>query len=354
LLYVALTRAKHRLILVGSGASKAKGDTLETASNWMKWLELILPQAEADEPVTTLDYHGIPLQIIRKVAAAERPVPRETLLSHYVSRFETPVLASEPEIAATRQLPPARINLKVTGILTYRECPRRFYLEQMLRLPEAPARVTPADSPGAPGDSLGTRVGTFFHQLARLEGELWPERLWEADFADLGPPQKEQLRNDLQRMWTNFRNSEFNDHSGECWDETPFQLKLESGVRVEGRFDRLIRHADGKLVLVDYKTHRISGAKTGPVAARYIWQLQLYALAVQALWGCRPERAVFYFPYPDCTVTVPLDEPVLAAMVREVTAIANFIREHDQMMDYPGKTTCPGCVYAWFCGPAAV
>jgi ATP-dependent helicase/nuclease subunit A len=352
LLYVAFTRAKHRLILVGSGVSKAKGDTLETASNWMKWLELLLPQAEADEPVTTLDYHGIPLQIIRKVAAADRPVPRETLLSHYASGFETPVLESEPEIAAARPLPPERINLKVTGILTFKECPRRFYLEHALRLPEVADRAT-AVPPGVPTDSLGARVGNFFHQLARWDGEIWPERLWENAFVDLERTQRERLRNDLQRMWVNFRRSEFAGPSGKRWEEVPFQLKLDAGVRVEGRFDRLLRLSDGKLVLVDYKTHRISGEQTGPVAARYFWQLQLYALAVQALWGCKPDRAALYFPYPDSTVTVPLDETVLAETVREVTAIGRFIREHDRMTDYIRKEICSGCVYAWFCGPAA-
>jgi ATP-dependent helicase/nuclease subunit A len=346
-LYVALTRAKRRLILVGSGASNSKGDTLETATNWMKWLEIILPKAVGDH-TQILDFHGIPLQIIREVAVVETPIIRKTLLDHYAACFETPVRESETEVAATQQSPPVRINLKVTGILTFKECPRRFFLEHLLRLPEVWARPA-TQAYGSPADSLGASIGSFFHQLARLKGDIWPERLWETTFGALEKDQAGQLQNDLRQMWENYRRSEFSDNCGERWDEVPFQLKLDPGVRVEGRFDRLIRRSQGELVLVDYKTHRISDAKTGAVAARYIWQLQLYALAIQALWGQKPDRAVLYFPYPDSAVTVPLAETALAQTVREVITIGRFIREHNQMTDYLRKETCSDCVYAWFC-----
>jgi ATP-dependent helicase/nuclease subunit A len=348
-LYVALTRAKQRLILVGSGAKAAQDDTLATANSWMKWLGLLLPKV--DDAMTQLDFDGIPIRIIRDLPEEARPEKAQTLLDVYAAQFETPTLAEgQAEVAAVVSTAPSVINLKVSGVLTYKACPRRFYLQYCLKLPEIAVAASQRDSDG-PADALGAQIGVFLHQAVRLKPlNVWPETLWQQTFGDLTGGAAVQLQQDVKLMWRNFRRSEFSRATGHIWDEVPFRLKLTPNLRVEGRFDRLLQHEDGEMVLVDYKSHRTSQTKVTAIAPQYFWQLQLYALAIEALWGRKPDRAVLYFLYPDTTVSVPIDEAALAATVSEVKAMGNLLAEPGrQMDDFPKREACEHCSYGWFC-----
>lgn len=348
ILYVALTRAKQQLILVGSGDGSAKGATLENASNWMQWLELLLGPLPPD--ATVCDFNGIPLQITREIPEETQPVQYRTLLEAYAEQFDRPTLAGKSEVAAARQLAAAVITLKVSEIVTFKECPRRFYLQYNLRLPEVPGKPGKEGQP-VPAANLGAQIGIFLHQVIRQNSPTWPETLWQQTFGGLETANSERLKSDLTLMWEHLRQSEYGQLADEYWDEVPFQLKLAPNLRVEGRFDRLIKNRRGELVLVDYKTHRLGNSRLQQVAPYYYWQLQLYALAVAAVWGRQPDRAVLYFVYPDTAVPVPLDAAALDTTVQEVLNIGRFLSEHRELTDYPllEEGRCQACPYCWFC-----
>jgi ATP-dependent helicase/nuclease subunit A len=351
-LYVALTRAKRQLILAGSGVSRSRGKTLETAGNWMKWFELLLPLAEAG---AELEYQGIPVAVVRavpEVQPPERPVKLLETVAPDLAAAPSPAGRAAPEVAAAGVAANAGcvVPLKVSGILAFKSCPRGFYLRHIMRLERGPAADDePSDTalPGA-GAHLGAQIGNFVHQAVRAGTPDWPEELWKAYFAELQVPDPDRLKADLERIWRNLQASEYRGR-GEIWDEVPFILKLEGAVRVEGRFDRLYREPGGGLVLVDYKTHRIAPRQVEGAAAKYFWQLQLYALAVAELWGRLPDRAVLYFPYPDRAVEVPLDQAALARTIAEVREIGAFIAAHPYPGDYPAGADCENCRYGWFC-----
>lgn len=349
LLYVALTRAKCQLLLVGSGLGNTKGETLATATNWMRWLELLLPQPEADSVVC--DFKGIPLHVIREIPEESPPEQPQLLIETYAPLFDTPTLEAQTEVAAAVNRGVPAVNLKVSGILTFKECPRRFYLQYVLRLPEG---KIPSQTAGAQQltDNWGNQIGIFLHLAVRQNSMAWPETLWQQTFGSLPPDQAGRLKQELTKMWENFRNSEYGrQQADECWDEVPFQLKLDHNLRVEGRFDRLLRNHRGELVLVDYKTHRAGPARVRQVAGYYFWQLQLYALAVEAIWGRKPDRAILYFVYPDLAVPVSLDSEALEATVQDVREIGRFVAQHHDLTDFPlGEAgRCPECPYGWFC-----
>jgi ATP-dependent helicase/nuclease subunit A len=354
-LYVALTRAKQRLILVGSGASASKGNTLATASDWMKWLELLLPRV--DDGATQLDFNGIPLRIIRDLPEEARPRQGQTLLDIYTAEPPAPFPEDETRAAVAAAVAnPALpvVNLKVSGVLAYKTCPRRFYLQYYLKLPEiAPAATR--DGSDDPTAALGAKIGVFLHQAVRLQPpDVWPEALWRQTFGDLAAVAAVKLQQDVQLMWRNFRQSEFCQATSRSWDEVPFQLKLEADLRVEGRFDRLLQYEKGELVLVDYKTHRVSQTKVQAIAPQYFWQLQLYTLAVEAVWGRKPERAVLYFLYPDTAVSVPLDPAALEVTVSEVKTMGKLLASPQlRLSDFPKREACEHCPYGWFCRKTA-
>jgi len=195
-------------------------------------------------------------------------------------------------------------------------------------------------------DNLGALIGDFLHQAAGRGSDVWPEELWKGMFADQAGA---KLKEELTRIWRNFRNSPYTEQAGRCWDEVPFLLKLAPELRVEGRFDRLLQNRAGELVLVDYKTHRVPAERVKEIGVSYFPQLQLYSLAVKALWGRLPDRAVLFFPYPNQGVEVPLDRDSLGQLSAEVKLMAALIEEHDLPGDYPKGGDCRKCGYQWWC-----
>lgn len=369
-LYVALTRAKKRLILAGSGMSKSKAVDIAGADSWMKWFELLLPLAGAG-PV--FDFRGIPIRIIRELPEVERRSGADGFLESYIAGLLEAAAATELETAAGIQLEEAayvsipvkpRTTFKVTELLTFKTCPRMYFWKHRVGLEDIDYQRMTAQGNGFPaGESLtlqnhtreygemGARIGKFIHQAVRMMDSEWPEKLWSASFSDLDKEAKEKLKTDLQRMWGNFRNSSFTEGAGELWDEVPFTLRLTESILVEGRFDRLILDRNGKLVLVDYKTHRIPADKVRDVAMGYLWQLQLYALAVEALWGKLPDEAVLYFVYSGRRVEVPLERELLENIKHEIIEMAEFNWRHDRLEDYERKPECEECGYQGYCLP---
>ena len=345
-LYVAMTRAKQRLILAGSGKAPSSSEELELASNWMKWFELLLPLKEAE---TELNCGGVQMKITRELPILAQPRVTKTLLELYGSRLSeittSSVRLAQIEVAATALPKVWQRALRVSEVLCFKECPRRYYWEYLLKLKEMPGSNFGSGS----GDNLGGRIGSFIHQVVRVESDKWPDSLWEKAFGDLASSTMERLKRELIKIWDNFQKSEFTRRDGEIWDEIPFLIEISDNLRIEGRFDRLLKQPNGDLVLVDYKTHRITAEKAIELAPEYFWQLQLYALAVEKLWGCLPKKAVLYFPYPDQAIEVPLGQDDLAQTVGELEKIAKFLQAEHQWSDYPARTNCDHCGYFWFC-----
>ncbi|MAT66146.1 MAG: DNA helicase UvrD, partial [Gammaproteobacteria bacterium] len=78
-----------------------------------------------------------------------------------------------------------------------------------------------------------------------------------------------------------------------AWKEVPLQY-LDNGVLVEGIVDRLVRHAD-RLLLIDYKTHRLGTAPAAQHAASFQGQMRYYAAGARRLWPQLPvECGILY------------------------------------------------------------
>ena len=349
-LYVALTRAKQQLIMAGSGCNRSKGKSIETANNWMKWFELMIP-LDTNEPI--LDYQGNKITITREIASEEVQAQDKIFLVENIDRLPVdaiPDSGSEQETAVTSILTSKSAkSYKVTELLVFKGCPRRYFWQYSLGLNVNMSGISDTEPENSPGDSLGAKIGSFLHQVFQAGGAKWPETLWQQTFQGLNVPESGRLKAELTQMWQNFRQSKFTEEYGENWDEVPFILKLDDSKKVEGRFDRLIRSQDGSLILVDYKSHRIGASEVSAKARPYFWQLQLYAMAIRALWGRLPDEALLYFLYPNQTVAVPLDETSLIQTQREVLNIMEFIEEHDQWQDYAQGERCEYCNYKGIC-----
>ncbi len=350
-LYVALTRAKEQLILVGSGCSKSRGKTLEAANNWMKWFELILPLENAGSEI---DFHGTKITICRDVPPAEASVSNKNILEEMIPEIQAGKFMQTIDNSGVQEIAAANTGVaeitktfKVSELLAYKKCGRRYFWEYRAGV----KGILLGDSlhSGGSSDNLGSRIGNFIHQALRQVPPEWPENLWQESFRELPAEKAEQIKADLIRMLQNFQQSEFNGETGELWDEVPFMFKLRPHIRVEGRFDRLLQKKSGELVLVDYKTHRISATEADRVATGYFWQLQIYGLAVEMLWGRLPEKASLYFLYPNRVVDVPLDNTQINRIKSEIADMARIISEESDFSAYPPGDNCSDCNYWRFC-----
>lgn len=352
-LYVALTRAGQRLVLAGSGNSGSKGEAFKTANSWMRWFELLHPFPENND---FFDYNGIPVRIIREVPEVFARTDASILLNEFSSGFtenDSLGITTGIEVAATAltALRSKPLTLKVTEIITYKDCPRKFYFKYRLRLPEVSTGTIVSDFETAgPVDAMGTEIGNFFHLATRSESPEWPENLWQEHFTQQHSAAFGKVKDDVLLMWQNYIGSEYSKTGNGCWDEIPFTVKIDPKLRVEGRFDRLFVDETGQMRLVDYKTHRIPSEQTNNTARRYSWQLQLYALAVKTLWGKMPDRAELYFPYSGRSINVPLDDTSMASTITEIEKIAEMIANNEDYQKYPVKENCQGCHYSYFCG----
>ncbi|MBL7188007.1 MAG: helicase-exonuclease AddAB subunit AddA [Phycisphaerae bacterium] len=102
------------------------------------------------------------------------------------------------------------------------------------------------------------------------------------------------------------------DKSNAIWREWPFTFALDTGesvetngetVIVQGIIDVLVRTSDG-LVIIDFKTDRVTSEQVTERSELYRGQLELYGKAACAILGADSVKRWLYFLTPGCAVEV--------------------------------------------------
>jgi DNA helicase II / ATP-dependent DNA helicase PcrA len=162
------------------------------------------------------------------------------------------------------------ISLSVTGLVSYRRCPRQYYWMAVQPLPRRA--------------SAAARIGTEVHrwieqrsggQLGLLDPEPAAEQLDPIDPGDIDDGAPTSL---LAALRAAFLGSPYAELDPERV-EVPFVLAV-GGRAVRGRIDAVYRRG-ARLDLVDFKTG--SPPEDGDQAASA--QLDLYAVAATDVWG---------------------------------------------------------------------
>jgi DNA helicase II / ATP-dependent DNA helicase PcrA len=169
---------------------------------------------------------------------------------------------------------PAPQTLGASSLITYTQCPKRFYWSSVRPLPRF----------SGPAARIGTEIHAWIERRARGQGQL----LEIDDRPDLTD---EELAGDpgrIERLRESFLASRF---SGETplFAERAFLLRL-GAFTVAGRIDAIFGEPDGPWEVVDWKTGRRPSADDPSVGL----QLDIYGLACVEIWGK---------PAPDLTLT---------------------------------------------------
>ena len=349
LFYVGLTRARDYLLLSAT-VKEVKAETIDQGQAWLDWLELVWPGLTTAEEglhfLTGEEDH--PVKITRSVPAAVQPGPAfgqpETQTEETAATLEFPVI--------TQKMTTRRLSL--TPLLTFQECPRRFFWQH--RLGSDPATV-PATG-GAPAEKVTTNysllLGGVFHRL--IAGPVLAKAEAEAALAGwfhgLPPEERQDALAQVHLMYQNYLASPFLPETGvRVENELPFVLALQN-VIVKGVIDRILFYPDGRIVVVDFKTNRRL-PPPGKIRDRYYFQVYLYALAIREIYQRLPDEGWIYFVHPNQKLPCPLTEKNLGATEEQILRTVEYITAHDDPADYPPGEDCEFCPFTPWCKEAA-
>jgi len=371
LFYVAMTRARERLIVSGA----AKLDAWEESNRFapIGWVgSAFVPDMGARATAAASAVGGVP-------SATAGPPPFVTELGVRVSfvtetdrpdsvdvfalqggmgrqdrQLEAPTVSPpptptvSPPSAPTVSPPPAPgaqpliSTLSYTALSTYEQCGYRFYVQRVLGLADAP---TPASGPDPTSPATPTRAtlsgadrGTLIHQLlASLD-------LRRPSLADPMPADVRELLTGLIASSSFARLAVLQDVRREQRFAFPIGETLIAGV-----FDVLARERErDRLLVVDYKSDLLAGRNPQAIVAeRYIAQRTIYALAALKLGATTVEVAHLFLEAPEDPVSTTFtaaDAPALEAdLAQRVAGVGGSGSGDFPVTNAPGRRVCDGC-----------
>ena len=344
--YVAVTRAKTRLVMTG-GAWPASLE-LKNARQPSELLTL----AAAIPGTTTVAWSDEPGPRPQPALAAggdaEAPDPHfaDGWRAELRRAWEQP---GDPHPAWDRRTEPARRQLElmlenlptgpaaapppppttsVTGLVTLASCPKRFYWSEVDPLPRRPAAWLRR------GSETHRRI-ELHHQGVRTFDDIAPD----------SPPNAEAQGDGRVDPFDVFAASRFAAARPRL-TETPIDLAI-GGVRVRGRIDAVFEPEPGWWEIIDWK----SGCRSDDPAA--VVQLEAYAVAADrgGVVGGTPQRITAGFVYlgssPAEEVVYEADAAWLGRAEARLEELA--ARAAGDVFDATPGAACGGCDFLMVC-----
>ena len=357
LYYVAMTRAKERLIVSGSVGDAADASD-ETPIGWVL-NRLGLREEARDGLRGPLEVERGAATVLLRVdrgqpdppppAAAAPPAPL-VATNGQLALFEGSGEAIPPpaprlrELAAVPDPPLQRLSrLSYSALSLFERCSYRYYAERVAGMRPAPWAPSGEDS----GTALhATEVGDAVHRLlervdlarpavpADLDAlvRIWYPAVTETEVEHVGRHVRAYCDSILAARIASLEGVQV---------ERPFAFALDD-VLVNGRLDVLWRAGEQALVL-DYKTNALDGR--GPAAIvedEYHFQRIVYALACFAAGIDEVEVVYQFLEAPEEVVSVSFSRADVGRLERDIGAVIARIRDGD-FRPTPSAYACSGC-----------
>ena len=407
-LYVAVTRARDYLVMVGTredSSAKKKAMTRHDI-RWFDWLVATigggdLAQMEGSILAEWPEVKWVTVQeeeagevllpsLDQAAAAKEEALLDVHALEHAVAEVTAALAESTAGPAERREMFPLLcpvqpregehpgILLSVSALMTYLTCPRQYFYKYEWKLPEQShtAQLERADDELAdkrdsaddqfdlfaepdPRATLDPTVrGTLVHRVLELLES--PE---EADSLIDRALAEQSIVGDEEMHWHPYLKEDVNTylqsslfqnvlHAADKKSEMMFRLAL-GPHEITGIIDKVILGENGRAAVIDYKTNRVfSAARIRQAVEHYSPQLQLYTLVTERLLGWPVEQAVLYFTAPGRTEKVPTAANDLAALEKRAREACDHIATHDLPEDFAQleqESDCERCGYRLLC-----
>ena len=349
LFYVAMTRARDELVL--SHAVEYGGGAPRRVSPFV--LEAL------DLPPTTVDPAMRPASALERIDAIGEPRPEDP------PAVRIPI--TEP------------LTLSFSAIDDYLTCPLKFKLGHVVRVPVPPHHAM------IYGSALHRAVQEFHRRHAR--GDVMSEEelfaAFEAAWTNEGFLSRDHEEARLaagRETLRRFRAAQLADGAViPAYVEREFSFSL-GGDRIRGRWDRVdiepshpaeaqverpatVPHADAvaptleltgreRVTITDYKTSDVRETAKARQRARDSLQLQIYAMAYEAVSGRLPDAVQLHFLDTGVTGRVEVDPRRLAKGRERIAQAVAGMRARDYTPK-PDRTTCGYCPFRTVC-PSSV
>ena len=351
IIYVAMTRARERLILSGAARFASWPRDAGAPISWLAPALVgdIAARAGADrsgpEVVAGAGGVSVRLELCGAERAAELLAPpplatRDVGFDQLVLPYALAADAAKRAAAAPEQ--PA---LSYTAIAEYERCGYRYRLQRQLGLPDVDP---PGGGDGGDGGGAAAARGVALHALMESIDFATPVVEAAAAAAALA---REGLREDpaaLAALASAFARSPLCARLAAAEPvhrEQPFAF-LADGLLVRGVLDAAATEADGTLLIVDYKSDRVGEDEELAERVERDYALQRIVYALAGLIGGAPavEVAHCFLHRPEAVLAVrfraaarPALEAALAARVAPLRA-GVFTVSAD-----PGRVRCGTC-----------
>jgi ATP-dependent helicase/nuclease subunit A len=344
LFYVAMTRARERLILSGA----AKLDAWPAiggpggGGGPIAWIGPAVAERD-DVAITFVGPEDLP--------APPSPDPVMRIEDRRAVPVGTGVDASTPPPGGAVAPPVAALSY--SSLAEYKRCGYRFYAERVLRLPAVPGHGAGGEGvAGAPALS-GTERGTLVHALLERLDFRRPAVATEAMVAAAaarcgltvapGGADAAQIIELVDRFATGELCRRLGRATGVRREER-FRFLL-GGVLVGGVFDVIAREPGGRTLIVDYKTDRLDGADPEAIAdTAYGTQRLLYALAALKAGAEEVEVVHTFLELPQRPAVARFTRAQAPALEASLAGLAGgVLRREFPVSDAPHRGLCDGC-----------
>ena len=366
LFYVALTRAKEKLIITyakryGENKTDSKPSKLLNEITYTQNpnidFQRVDPQELAVECVGTENQTQTLLMkqmissvkaenfaeaiekvlLLAKSANKDLDIKKEIIAKIKEPDYQTLPQAVEPEALAIAE----NHAFSVSQFITYKKCPRVYQYRYLMHIPEKPRYFF----------DFGASIHNVVEQLTRMQKEGKP--IGEAVALDLlgkyWDPKGYKSIIDEKRDFVEAKGilnvflQEQAKGGTQILDiERWFETKI-GNVTLKGRIDRIDR--DGSdFTVIDYKTSKKAQSVN---ELKKDMQLLVYSLVVQDLYGKKPAKVGDWFLRPNEKVFFEPENQAIDALKAEITEIATKIKA-GQFDRTPGWD-CKYCDYGCLC-----
>lgn len=334
LFYVAVTRARQKLILSGVHREKKEpARSFGEMASWMDWLAAVKDRELFDVRSDA----GIFSKRNPPIAAESEPFADLLKPAHFPALSE--VSAEVREIFQRiehQEIPYSRvIDLPVSAYALYSKSPQEYarVYEAGSASAEEKIDTSAADlQPEENEDPTAADFGTMFHSLLERLDFQNPEAGLEALAQEIFYGQTPEVAAEAVGLAREFSQTEMFGAIKKArfaYREIPFVLSERHG-KIHGIIDLLFQDEAGDWVVLDYKTAEgdaLKAEKSG-----YALQIAIYACAVYKIAGVAPKRGIVYFIKNNKAYSINFTGAELEKAAREIRRLQEEILEFSRKM----------------------
>lgn len=361
--YVAMTRARDHLILSASGKKNFNNTRIDWVLNSLKAESADASSIDIQTTITryrqvdnSSSTYTEPIQftipIIRKVSDIPFTPERIELQTEVINTLEFLLHEVQPSESIGRYSP--------SQLLTFLECPTKYYLRYQLGLPEDEKLPYYNEANILAENVQGSLFGQIIHKILErsdsfINNDTVQSKLLEEVFIsvcnDLHLPEQERkkylgrVRADILNVIASPLGKEAL-HAKQYHSELALRSKLGSGQMLSGIIDRLFLDSEGLWNILDYKTDTRENLQK---KKRYEFQLQFYAYLVSLLYSQDTVKAHVLYTHTGNTLSFTFTQKDFQQIGTKLESLVSQIREQKKTESLDlielNLSHCPECHY---------